>query len=560
MPALERFDLDPTKTVSDAEIERRWTEFRRASASNPLRRRAQSLLSEESARARLARRALAPLTSRRRRRRLSNVGQRALGATTFPSNYNANGVAASRDAVANPRRHDVLVVVIDEFSTSPDYLVDTLNETLSSTSAVWLMLLDARHDAYARDEALDVLVAAARDEDDVVFADEPGPDPSTPVLKPRTVGPHTLMSYNVVGRPALLRVSTMRAIEGFNLNVAWAFEHDAYLRLQERGAVFHHVARVLRAGRTPDAFHPSRSDEGTLAATSAALVRRQWRGRVDIGAVAGVSRWSVDPPSPAPSIDIIIPTRDRVELLRTCIESVERRTTYPNYRIIILDNDSREPETLRYFATSPHQVVACPGPFNYAKIVNRGVHHASGEFVVTLNNDTVVLTPSWLEQMVGLAALRDVGVVGVSLIEPDGRHEHDGFVIAPYPQHLRAGVNYYANDQFINSVRDVCAVTGAVQMIERAWWQSLHGMDEELRVVMNDVDLCLRSELEGRHVVFTPDVELVHAAGSSRGDLDPLTDRNRFIRRWDIFGTFRDPYLPESLELRGEHFHYREPS
>ena len=170
---------------------------------------------------------------------------------------------------------------------------------------------------------------------------------------------------------------------------------------------------------------------------------------------------------------------------------------------------------------------------------------------MTLNNDTVVVTPDWLEQMVALAALADVGIVGACLLDPDGRSEHESIVIAPYPQHLRTDSNYPHVDYLSSSVRDVAAVTGAVQMVEREFWQSLGGMDERLQVVMNDVDLCLRSQMEDRYVVYTPEVRLFHHVGSSRGRLDPIEDRNRFIRRWDIFGSFRDPYFPETLLLLG---------
>jgi GT2 family glycosyltransferase len=201
-------------------------------------------------------------------------------------------------------------------------------------------------------------------------------------------------------------------------------------------------------------------------------------------------------------------------------------------------------------------VVPCPGPFNYAHIVNRGISHSLADYVVTLNNDTVLVTPDWLERMVSLASLPEIGIVGACLFDQDGRREHESIIIAPYPQHLRTDSNYPHVDQFTSAVRDVAAVTGAVQMVEREFWESLGGMDELLKVTMNDVDICLRSQLEGRYVVYDPDVQLYHHVSSSRGDLDPLDDRNRFIRRWDIFGTFRDPYFPEALLLLGETIYY----
>ena len=189
--------------------------------------------------------------------------------------------------------------------------------------------------------------------------------------------------------------------------------------------------------------------------------------------------------------------------------------------------------------------------------MNRGVAHSSADFVVTLNNDTTAVTPDWLEKMVAIAALDDVGIVGGRLLDEHGRAEHESIVIAPYPQHLRTDANYRHVDQFSHALRDVAAVTGALQMVRRELWESLGGMDEELKVTMNDVDLCLRSQNEGRHVVYRPDVTFVHHASSTRGDLDPLDDRNRFVRRWDIFGSFRDPYFPERFELLGQSIHYR---
>ena len=452
---------------------------------------------------------------------------------------------------------DAMVVVIDESTVSAASLIDSLNDTLAATPATWILLIDVSRTASERRVTLDHLLAHARDEDDVVFADEAGENPLSPILKSPSVGPHTLLSYNVVGRPTLLRVTTLRSIGGFSRDAGWAFEHDAYLRLIEAASVFHHVALVLPAGRAPLAFESSHVNADTHRVVASALARRELPGHVVEGALGGVVRWRIDTPSPQPSIDIVIPTRDHVDLLRTCIESIERLTTYQNYDIIILDNDSRDHETLAYFAQSTYRVVACPGSFNYARIVNRGVAQSSADFVVTLNNDTILVTPDWLEQLIALGSLPDVGIVGARLLDGEGHPEHEGFVVAPYPQHVRSGSNYPHDDQFINAVRDVVAVTGAVQLVSRVLWQSLGGMDERLEVVMNDVDLCLRSQLEGRFVVYTPDVTLVHVAGSSRGNLDPIEDRNLFVRRWDIFGSFQDPYFSENVELLGETMYFR---
>lgn len=525
-------------------------------------RAAGRVLGEDTLRYRLARFLFRPVLKairdvrKKEARKVTRVSA-AKAAEIFPVNYRPRTIDFSLELSAmDVNLHDVAIVELNEIASSPEDLINTLNDTLNETTAEWLFLVDASMSDESRRYSVASLLAQATNEDDVVFADESGANPFAPILKSPAVGPHTLLSYNVVGRPALLRVETLYSAGGFDPAAGWAYEHDAYLRLSEANAHFRHVARVLPSGRPAASFDPSRLNDDTYRVVQTALERRKWRGTVTAGELPGLVRWSLDAPSPAPTIDIIIPTRDRIDLVRRCITSIEEKSTYQNYDIILLDNDSVEPASLEYFATTKYRVVACPGPFNYAAIVNRGVSHSTADYVVTLNNDTVLVTPDWLEQMLALAVLSDVGIVGACLLDPDGRREHESIVIAPYPQHLRTDSNYPHVDCFSRAIRDVAAVTGAVQMVEREFWQSLGGMDEQLRVVMNDVDICLRSQMENCFVVYTPYVELLHHVGSSRGNLDPIEDRNRFIRRWDIFGSFRDPYFPDSLLLLGEKFYY----
>lgn len=529
-------------------------------------RTAGRILGEDTRRYKLARFIFRPLLKvvrgRTTRAAAKVVVATATKATSiFPVNYRPRTFDYEAEISASAVDvNDVTVVELDR-GASPTDLVVELNGALNETTAEWLFLCDNELSDESRRFSIAALLKEATREDDVVFADEAGPNDFAPIFKSPHVGPHTLLSYNVVGRPALLRVEKLFGAGGFSLEAGWAFEHDAYLRLSESGAAFRHVARVLPAGRPASSFDPERLNADTVRVVQAALDRRGWRGVVTPRALAGLVRWSLDVPTPAPTIDIIIPTRDRVDLVRQCVTSIEEKSTYQNYDIIILDNDSVKPETLEYFASTKYRVVPCPGPFNYAAIVNRGVRHSSADFVVTLNNDTIVVTPDWLDQMVALTSLPDVGVVGACLLDQQGRGEHESIVISPYPQHLRTDSNYPHVDYFSLATKDVAAVTGAVQMVERSFWQLLDGMDEQLKVVMNDVDICLRSLMEGKYVLYTPDVQLFHHAGSSRGDLDPIDDRNRFIRRWDIFGSFRDPFFPESLILLGEKiFYYHWPT
>ncbi len=551
--------------MTPEEIKARWVHFhqeiRRLSGTR-LQRIAGRMLGEDTFRYALARTIFRPPLRlwrawRKKEAKKVTLVSAAKATEIYPVNYRPRIIDYELElASLTVDANDVAIVEVDENGPTAAPVVEALNDTLNETTAEWIFLCDVSTSDEARQYSVAKLLAHATRDDDVVFADEEGPNQFAPLLKSPGVGPHTLLSYNVVGRPALVRVETLFAAGGFSADAGWAYEHDAYLRLSEAGATFHHLARVLPAGRGQQEFDATRVNADSCRVVQTAIERRGWRGTTFPGALPGLVSWSLGSPTPAPSIDIIIPTRDRIELVRQCIAAIEEKTTYPNYDIIILDNDSVEEESMAYFNDTKYAVVPCPGPFNYAKIVNRGVNHSSADYVVTLNNDTIVVTPDWLEQMLALASLNDVGIVGACLLDPDGRREHESIVISPYPQHLRTDSNYPHVDYFSLATRDVAAVTGAVQMVERAFWQHLGGMDEELKVVMNDVDICLRSQMEGRYVVYTSNVRLFHHVGSSRGDLDPLDDRNRFIRRWDIFGTFRDPYFPESLLLLGEKMYF----
>jgi GT2 family glycosyltransferase len=575
VPAFKRFDLEGESeqpVISDEEMKRRWAAFHsdmREMSGKWWQRLLGELLGEGTRRYRTARRFGRPLLQFYRRLRSSH-GDEPTKATAqfasapspeeeskiFPINYSPKtAIRFINLASFDISTDDVTTVVVDERQPA-SAAIHAANEALEETSANWIFVCDVTSTDEERATTLLALFNHASDDDDVVFADEAGPNLFAPLFKFPSVPPHTLLSYNVVGRPALLRVSTVRRIGGFAAEAGWAFEHDVYLRLSEANAVFHHVNLVLPAARPDVAFERDHVDTDTCGTTERALVRRDWHGTVEPGRLPGLSHWKLDAPSPQPSVDVIIPTRDRIDLVRTCIAALENKTTYQNWDIVLLDNDSIEPESLEYFANTKYRVVACPGPFNYAKIVNRGVDHSRAEYVVTLNNDTILMTPDWLEQMVSLAALPDVAVVGACLYDQYGHGEHESIVISPYPQHLRTDSNYPHFDQFSRSIRDVAAVTGAVQMVRREFWKSLGGMDERLAVTMNDVDLCLRAQSDTRYVLYTPHVQLIHHVSSSRGSLDPLEDRNRFIRRWDIFGTFKDPFFPEALLLLGETMYY----
>jgi GT2 family glycosyltransferase len=299
-------------------------------------------------------------------------------------------------------------------------------------------------------------------------------------------------------------------IGGVDPESGTAAMHDFFLRASAAGVTFEHLALTLLERPFAQRFEGAPRSDDLVAMLEREWGRRGRTGHAAAGPVPGTLTWSLAALEPLPRVEIVIPTRDRLDLVRACLASLESLTTYPNYSITILDNDSALPETLEFFASSPYKVVPCPGEFNYASIMNRGIAAATGEFVVTLNNDTKILTPDWLEKMVAVAQLPEVGIVGNHQIDPDHGTVHAGVVLAQVPEHVRFADESQYDFQVGRWSRDVVAVTGACTIMRRQLWNELGGMDERLRVTFNDVDLCLRSHARGFYNVYLDDVLVEH--------------------------------------------------
>ena len=296
------------------------------------------------------------------------------------------------------------------------------------------------------------------------------------------------------------------------------------------------------------------SDEKPLAreagrrAVQEAVARRGDTARVEFGASPGMYRvrYAIEG---HPTVAIIIPTRDRVNLLRACIGSIERRSTYDNRTIVIVDNGSRNPDTLAYLRASPHRVVRIDRPFNYSELVNAAAAEVSADHLLLLNNDVTVLSPGWIEAMLEHSQRRDVGAVGARLLFSDGHAQHEGVALGRL--HIAANM-----ETRWPVVREVSAVTGACLMTRRAVFDEAGGLDEALPEAFNDVDYCLRVRARGYRVIYTPLAQLSHREGGTRGRRIPEPDRRVFVERWGDERTLRDPYLnpnvlwPNPLRLR----------
>lgn len=223
-------------------------------------------------------------------------------------------------------------------------------------------------------------------------------------------------------------------------------------------------------------------------------------------------------------VSVVIPFRDRPELLRGCLRSIRAGSTRP-FEIILVDNGSREPATLHYLwrlqSRQAARVVPSPGAFNFSRVCNDGARDAAGEYLLFLNNDTEVLTPDWIDRLVRVAAAPGVGIVGATLLYPDGTIQHAGIQPRRDGRWVHAHRGRPGDDPGprgeLRQVRSVSAVTAACLLIRRDLFWSLGGFREDLPVTYGDIDLCRRVRERGLLVAVTPHARLVHFECLTRG-------------------------------------------
>lgn len=268
-------------------------------------------------------------------------------------------------------------------------------------------------------------------------------------------------------------------------------------------------------------------------------------------------------PAELPKVSLIVPTRDQVGLLRTCIDGLLNNTDYPNMEIIVVDNQSSDPATLDYFKELPDQgvkVLPYPQPFNYSAINNYAVAHATGEIIGLVNNDIEIIEAGWLKEMVSQLLRPNVGAVGAKLLWPNRMVQHGGVVVGVNGLAAHTGntlqqqdPGYMATNQI---TRRQSAVTAACMLLRKSVFDAVDGLDEHaFPVTFNDVDLCLRIRQQGLHLVWTAFAQLIHAESASRGkdhlpekQARAMREQQGFLQRWHHVGQ-NDPYYHPALSL-----------
>jgi GT2 family glycosyltransferase len=366
--------------------------------------------------------------------------------------------------------------------------------------------------------------------------------------------PDLLMSVNYVTHFSVYRAELLRREGGLRSEYDGSQDYDLALRITEMTQRIGHVPLPLYSWRKVPGSAAASLDFKSYAyaagrrALADAVSRRGYRAEVEQALVEGRYRvrYEIDG---NPKVVIIIPTRDRLDLLEDCVESIQRSSTYPNYEILVVDNESREPETLEYLESFQGNVLRYPHPFNYARMMNAVTREATdADFFLFLNNDTEAIAPDWIEAMVEHGQRPEVAAVGARLLYPDGLPQHEGIVIGLQGAAAK-NVDHRGYFRLGETVRNCSAVSASCMLVRPEVFWDLGGFEERLAVAYNDVDFCLRAREKGYQIVYTPYALLYHDEGSTRGvgGTQGPEDEAFFRRRWE---GYRDPYYSPSFDIR----------
>ncbi|MBS9720216.1 glycosyltransferase family 2 protein [Tianweitania sp. BSSL-BM11] len=459
------------------------------------------------------------------------------------------------------------------------------NSALELATGEFVALLD--HDDILPEHALYhvALTLNAHPDAELIYSDEDKIDEDgrryEPYFKP-DYSYDQLLGQNVINHLGVYRLSTVKDIGGFTVGMEGSQDYDLVLRLVHSQHCspdkIHHIPAVLYHWRQENggtSFSQSQLERCVGLARDA--INNQLAATTDgPKAIANphVSAWHriVWPlPSPQPLVSVIIPTRDRAQLVQQCVEGLLHRTAYDNLEIVIVDNESIEDETFGLFSELKQdprvRIIRVEGAFNYSALNNEAARLASGEVLLLLNNDIDVMHEDWLREMVSLAMRSDVGAVGAKLYYADNRIQHAGVRlgagyfnngpgIAGHLGHLegRTDTGYFGQ---LMLVRDVSAVTAACLAVRRDVYLQVDGLNEtDLKVAFNDVDLCLRIREAGYRILWTPFAELYHFESVSRGsDLAPEkvkrfhSECQYMIDRWGS-DLVNDPFYNPNFDNR----------
>ncbi|MVS97912.1 glycosyltransferase family 2 protein [Devosia marina] len=433
------------------------------------------------------------------------------------------------------------------------HISEASNSALEIVRGDWFALLD--HDDVLRPHALleIAIEVAAHPGAGLIYSDEDKIDGKgnryDPFFKP-DFSIHQLRSQNYFNHLTVHRTELVRAVGGWRKGFEGSQDYDLNLRIVEKlePGQIRHIPKVLYHWRAAVGSTASAGSAKSYAYLAGLRALEEHAGRSNPGATAKaiddlpVYRFCYPIPVPPPLISLIIPTRDRLPLIKGCVDSILDRTDFRNFEILVVDNGSVEPETIQWFDTleehSQVRVLSYDKPFNYSAINNFAAGHARGSIIGLINNDIEVISPGWLGEMVSLAVQDDVGCVGAKLYYANDTIQHAGVVIGiggvAGHDHKHAPAQSFGYFSRLKIIRGVSAVTAACLLVRKSVFEQAGGLEVDLEVAFNDVDFCLKVEALGYHNVWTPYAELYHLESISRGAEDSPEKVERFNREVDF--------------------------
>ena len=358
--------------------------------------------------------------------------------------------------------------------------------------------------------------------------------------------PDNLCANNYICHFSAFKRTLLEGTELFRSEFDGSQDHDMILRLTAKAKCVAHVPKLLYYWRShagsvaSDISAKSYAIEAAKGAVAAHLREEGWENFEITSTKAFETIFRIKYEIKGnPRVSILIPNKDHLDDLKRCIASIVEKSSYDNYEIIVIENNSTTDEIFAYYEElkkNPDiRVVTYEGDFNYSAINNFGERYATGEYILLLNNDTQVITLDWIEELLMYAQREDVGAVGAKLYYEDKTIQHAGVVLG-LGAHRTAGHTHYRvssnNLGYMGRLcyaQDVMAVTGACLMMRKSLFEELGGLDEGFAVSLNDVDLCIRAWKSGHVNVFTPFAELYHFESVSRG----LDDKGEKAKRYD---------------------------
>ena len=456
-------------------------------------------------------------------------------------------------------------------------IAENTNMACSMATGDYLIFLD--HDDLLSADALYECVKALNEHSDMelIYSDEDkvtmdGKEYFLPHFKP-DFNMDLLRSTNYFCHLVMVKRSLYERVGNLNPDFDGAQDYDFVLRCVEktRPEQIYHISKVLYHWRACEGStsENAKNKRYIVEAGAKAIQAHYTRMKIDAEVIplayGGMYR-SKYHLNGQPKVSVIIPNKDHIEDLQNCIRSLEEKNTYDNMEYLIVENNSVKEETFAYYKElerecSKAKVIYWKGTgFNYPDINNYGVQHATGEYLLLLNNDTEIIKEDCIEELLGYCMRKEVGIVGARLYYDDGTLQHGGVIVGlgGVAGHAFLGLPMGEPGYFARALltQDLSAVTAACMMVKRSVYEEVGGFDSAFAVAFNDVDFCLKVRQAGYLVVYHPYAELIHYESKSRGYDDTAEKINRFQSeiqlfqgRWKAFLEQGDPYYNPNLTL-----------